>query len=541
VIYTDDGGNPDALLGVSNEVSVHAGQAWGWVDFTFPAPVTVPAGTVWMGYIAGWDNELTQLRFDDSPDELHYNRNPGGYEAGPSQQFGDATQSEKHYSLYATYTAAGGAAAGQPPPPPGPPPPPPPPPGPPPPPPPPPGPGTANLWVDTNGGSCTRQSSAGAYVDGQACSSISAAYSAAQGGDRIYVRAGSYGSQSVSARSLGSSVVTIAKDPAAGPVSLNSLEDRASYVVFDGFTISDGINVDVTNSSCGSNQCSFDTHDVVIRNFHTSYAHIRGSRVTLQHGEVGPYSVCAGLGDGGTEDGIVITGLGDLGGPFTPADHVTIDDVAVHDILWNGSCGGPHTDAIQSFSSRYLTIKNSRIWNAETSLLIAYSFDDADSSQIDHMLIQNNQFGSVRQIGHGLSIGSKNDNCGTRDIILQNNTFWGNVGADITCGSGPKFRNNVVFNDTCGNYGGNRQFAYSYNVFVPGGAGSDSACPGTSHAKICVPVFLDPTHAAGNGDIVANDPCVKSAADPVNYPPTDIDGIPRPQGTGPDAGANEVG
>ena len=291
-----------------------------------------------------------------------------------------------------------------------------------------------------------------------------------------------------SARSLGTNVVTLAKDPSGGAVTLDSLSNRASYVTFDGFTITRGINITVTSSSCSSNQCSFDTHDVVVRNFHASYITMVASRVTFEHGEVGPYSVCAGLAAGGAEDGIVISGLGQLGGPFTPSDHVTIDDVSIHDILWNGSCGGPHTDAIQSFSSRYLTIKNSRIWNVETSLLIAYSFNDADSSQIDHMLIQNNQFGSVRQPSHGLSIGSSAHNCGTRDIVIRNNTFWGNVDADIACGTGPapKFRNNVIMNGTCANWAGNREWDWGYNVFVNPGAD----CMSTAHAKQCTPVFV---------------------------------------------------
>ena len=64
----------------------------------------------------------------------------------------------------------------------------------PPPPPPPPGPapGVANLWVDTSGGSCARLATPGAWVDSQACS-WNAAYQAAQTGDLILVRGGSYG------------------------------------------------------------------------------------------------------------------------------------------------------------------------------------------------------------------------------------------------------------------------------------------------------------------------------------------------------------
>ena len=54
----------------------------------------------------------------------------------------------------------------------------------------------AHVWVDTNGGTCTRQSTAGAYVDAQACGSFAAATMAASSGDTIRVKTGTYASQS---------------------------------------------------------------------------------------------------------------------------------------------------------------------------------------------------------------------------------------------------------------------------------------------------------------------------------------------------------
>jgi hypothetical protein len=112
VIYADNGsGHPGALLGVSNEVTVTAGQAFNWVDFPFASPVAVQAGTIWMGYIASSTSDLTQLRYDNSPGELNFNVNSGGYAAGPTNPFGTPTLSNKHYSLYATYTTGALAVA----------------------------------------------------------------------------------------------------------------------------------------------------------------------------------------------------------------------------------------------------------------------------------------------------------------------------------------------------------------------------------------------------------------------------------------------
>jgi len=55
---------------------------------------------------------------------------------------------------------------------------------------------TANLWVDTDGGTCTRNSSPASYNSATACSSIEAALAvAATSGDVIVAKTGSYGDQ----------------------------------------------------------------------------------------------------------------------------------------------------------------------------------------------------------------------------------------------------------------------------------------------------------------------------------------------------------
>src|SRR3954470_7018922 len=49
----------------------------------------------------------------------------------------------------------------------------------------------AHLWVDTNGGSCTRTSSPAVYNDATACASMQAAQTAASAGDTVILKNGS--------------------------------------------------------------------------------------------------------------------------------------------------------------------------------------------------------------------------------------------------------------------------------------------------------------------------------------------------------------
>lgn len=50
----------------------------------------------------------------------------------------------------------------------------------------------ANFWVDTTPGTCTRQTTPGAYVDAQSCTDPPTAYASASAGDVIGVKAGTY-------------------------------------------------------------------------------------------------------------------------------------------------------------------------------------------------------------------------------------------------------------------------------------------------------------------------------------------------------------
>ena len=103
VLYADAGGNPGALLGVSNEVIVTHRQAWRWVDFIFSSPVAIPAGRIWMGYFAGSaTSSVVQMRYDTIGGDEKYNKNSTAYPAA-SNPFGTASTASAHYSLYATY------------------------------------------------------------------------------------------------------------------------------------------------------------------------------------------------------------------------------------------------------------------------------------------------------------------------------------------------------------------------------------------------------------------------------------------------------
>lgn len=70
---------------------------------------------------------------------------------------------------------------------------------------------TANLWIDTNGGTCTRQGTPASYSDAAACASIQAALAACTAGDTIRMKTGTYGDQTITATKTAPGCTVIAE------------------------------------------------------------------------------------------------------------------------------------------------------------------------------------------------------------------------------------------------------------------------------------------------------------------------------------------
>ncbi len=102
VIYSDQGGSPSALLGVTNQLTFSSTNKANWYDLTFSSPVALSAGTYWIGVISGSTSNITGFRWKSVSNARAYNTNT--YTSGPSNPFGTATIDSEQMSIYATYT-----------------------------------------------------------------------------------------------------------------------------------------------------------------------------------------------------------------------------------------------------------------------------------------------------------------------------------------------------------------------------------------------------------------------------------------------------
>jgi hypothetical protein len=129
----------------------------------------------------------------------------------------------------------------------------------------------ANLWIDATGGSCTRSSTPVAYTDSTSCSTVAGAWAAAQGGDTIIIKGGTY-SAGFSASGSKSSMVTIrsatgenawfAGDGSLSSVTNMTVTDERGVDVSTEAGISQGLTLGFTIISGSSANINFENIDV---------------------------------------------------------------------------------------------------------------------------------------------------------------------------------------------------------------------------------------------------------------------------------------
>ena len=103
VIYGDSGGKPAGLQATTVEVTIPAGQSARWVTLSLPSPVTLAAGSYWLGYWYGDGN--SRHFYTSQAGEERYAKVAYSSTASPPASYPTSNNtSSSRYSLYATYT-----------------------------------------------------------------------------------------------------------------------------------------------------------------------------------------------------------------------------------------------------------------------------------------------------------------------------------------------------------------------------------------------------------------------------------------------------
>jgi len=391
--------------------------------------------------------------------------------------------------------------------------------------------GSAQVWVDTSGGSCVRSASPAAYVDARACSSMNAAYQAATPGDVILIKGGTYPSQTVSDKPsvpLGSA--SIVMRPAPGEqVALNSLQLYAHDFILDGGDTT-GVNEPnrITMRGESSSEESLGmrdnkgSQDGQHRNLVVEDVHIRNVKTSsdysiLRYSEVGP----SDMGNGNLCSDLVQTA-------DEPTRGWVIEYNLVHDNKSTG-CGGAHIDAFDLYVIDGV-IRGNRVWWCGTQCIFT-----GDPSSI---LIENNMIEETNACGDGCA--------GPQELAVMGNNVvrYNTIEGDDGYGRDPDrpgtstvYGNLFLspYNRCAG--GGKVKVDYSHNVFSPRSIGCGS------HYKRCAPRFADGnlynnTDRQADYHLAPNDTCAIGAGNPSLYPAIDLDRASRPNGP-VDAGADE--
>jgi len=270
-------------------------------------------------------------------------------------------------------------------------------------------PGLANLWVDQNGGTCTRTGGAGAaYVDAAACSSANVAFqAAATAGDLVRFKCGTYDAQTLSAAAkigmttFRAATYGCATIQATTPTFTIDMRGQ-SWVTWDGFvlnsyqTIGGGNYVVIDDVGAGISTAQ--SQHVTLTNNQIDVGKLDGGSRLInlheaQYWQIGPNNIfggsCCGLSIPGSPVAVSI------GKPTTAT--ASCSTQACHDSIidnlfqyadlrdpaqWPVSLFGAapeaicnaaacHADAIQIFGAQYIDILRNRFYgNACTDIEI---------------------------------------------------------------------------------------------------------------------------------------------------------------------------
>jgi hypothetical protein len=426
---------------------------------------------------------------------------------------------------------------------------------------------TANLWVDENGGTCARQSTAGAYVDAQACTSFQAAFTAATGGDTVTVKTGVYTGAEATVNSGTKTPRVTIKPETGGTVEITGSSE---------WEITDitGLTIDGTGGAGGK---GFDVHNMsdplsfvslgwqsspVLANFTFKGVKLRdntatGTATAANATTIGQVLFVSSCQDILIED-VEITSIGradgvqvSTGGSSTMCNGITFNRVTMHNFegVDPSSPGGDHQDGYQIRTGANIVITNGLLYDLRNGgsqeIFPNPAFDLGNRTNDVNLTIENTVIRHDAAGGAGVNLGAVG---GT--VTMRNNTIEGlNTCTSGTDCDGNKliFRNNLI-EDGCttqvGNYHGYALVtggAWSNNVLGGACGWGDSNWAGTTTWSAMFTAIGSGSTAADFHLVTGSYAIDKGSSTAGQYVATDKDGASRFLGAASDAGAYEKG
>jgi len=370
--------------------------------------------------------------------------------------------------------------------------------------------GARKLFVSAGG------SDAGRCTARKPCRTFARAYRAAQLGDTVVVRGGSYPAQLLPGEGAKAPKKALAKDvvfrPARGAkVRVAELEVRVPHVQFHRMYIRKWKAAYDTRSP--DRYAAGDLTFRQIRTHHFSLRSVHHARII--GGEVGPNSGAPSDSGRWPQDGGFI---GAWPVDVHPPKDILIKGVNIHDVREPNE--EAHSDCIQFTAGVNIRILGNRFRNCEHADLMI----KGDQGPIRNFRIENNYLGRTLSAHYSINLYETDRGC--EKVLMRNNTALQNIRLDAC--SGGTMTGTIqpsMSEHTCSS----AEVRLSWNVYESG-----VRCESTSIVRSVR--FRD----RGRFDLrLARRSAAIGRGNPNNFAPVDIKGTRRPKGKRPDAGAHE--
>ena len=382
----------------------------------------------------------------------------------------------------------------------------------------------ANVWIDADGGSCSRSAQPAPYRDGGACGSLSDAYEAASLGDTVRLRAGTYEGQAVAFEELKGGPDEVLERVVFAPD-----RDAPGTVVFEGTVEILAPHVELRRLSVPG--------DTIIARYRSDDPAEQAGNVHLVENDVGKIQLnsvsnfrVAGndIGPREDSDGIDVYAY-PVDDGHHPA-HGVIEDNDIHDhTLSPGS--SEHVDAIQLTAGEDIVIRRNKLRGYHHQGILAKT----DQGPIVDVTIENNWIDAP--VEPGFSLLFERTGRDLTGMVVSHNTFLRPPSSrpeDAEMGDGIMYGNlwPEMSPYTCQQWTDNR-WQLSYNVSETG-----EPCGERAHVLAGGDPFVN---RAAFDLRLADGSDARRRGDPNRCPPDDIEGNDRPVPTGTpcDAGAHE--